>query len=143
MKYQDKVRKTQRTRSTSTRLGDMTSWVKRVLRSRGSNLSFRSLLLVLMAIFLGGALACQVIWQHVRYSRNKQELRQLANQNRELQLKIDRKKLVVSRLERLERIQRIAVNELGMKPLDDAPVLEMSQSQWVQSPREGGEPMVP
>ncbi|MFB6226718.1 MAG: hypothetical protein ABEH89_00140 [bacterium] len=96
-----------------------------------------------MAIFLGGALACQVIWQHVRYSRNKQELRQLANQNRELQLKIDRKKLVVSRLERLERIQRIAVNELGMKPLDDAPVLEMSQSQWVQSPREGGEPMVP
>jgi hypothetical protein len=35
------------------------------------------------------------------------------------------------------------VNQLGMKPLDDVPVVDMSQTHWVRSSREGDEPMVP
>lgn len=143
MNYQDKVRNTKRTRGVSNRFGNLISWLKSSLRSSRPSFSPRSLLLVLLTIILGGALACQVIWQHVRYTRNKVELNKLERQNQVLESKIHKRELVVTRLERLDRIQRIAVNQLGMKPLDRVPVMEMSQTQWVQSPRRGGEPMVP
>lgn len=143
MRYQDKVSNTKRTRGVSYRFGSLFSWLKSSLRANRTSLSSRSLLLILLTIVMGGALACQVVWQHVRHTRTRVQLNELQRQNHELKAKIHKKELVVARLERLDRIQRIAVNQLGMKPLDRVPVLEMSQTQWVQSPRKGGEPMVP
>lgn len=143
MKYQDKVRNTNRSRDASRRFGGFFAWLKNTLRSSRPAFSPRTLLLVLLVVLLGGALACQVVWQHVRYTRTVVQINKLERQNQRLESKIHKKQLVVTRLQRLDRIQRIAVNQLGMKPLDDVPVVEMSQTQWVQSPRRGGEPMVP
>ena len=143
MGYKGDVTKYTRSNRSSVRWKGILDWFRDRLLSAGPAISPRTVLLFLLGILLGGALACQVIWQHVRYTRTQAEINQLERRNHELDMKIHRQELAVSRLERLDRIQRIAVNQLGMKPLDDVPVVEMSQTHWVQSSRKGDDPMVP
>ncbi len=143
MSYKGDVTKYTRSNRSSVRWEGILHWFREGLLSAGTSVSPRTVLLFLLGILLGGALACQVIWQNVRYTRTRVEINQLERRNHELDMKIHREELAVSRLERLDRIQRIAVNQLGMEPLDDVPVVEMSQTHWVQSSREGDEPMAP
>lgn len=143
MSYKDKVTQYKRNGRSSYDWGRVVTWFRNRLLNAGSVVSPRTVFLSLLGILLGGALACQVIWQHVRYTRTRVQINNLERQSHELDMKIHRTELAVSRLERLDRVQRIAVNQLGMEPLDETPVMEMSQAQWVQSSREGDEPMVP
>jgi hypothetical protein len=143
MSYQDKVRKKSRNSKATLQVGGFVEWCRDCLYSDRPAITPRTVLISLMAILLGGTLACQVIWQHVRYTRASVTVNQLEQRNHKLKMKIQQKELVVSRLERLDRIQRIAINQLGLKPLDETPVIEMSQTHWVQSSQEGDEPVVP
>jgi cell division protein FtsL len=143
MSYKDKVRNHSRNSRSSVNWGRLTSWFRDRLLSDRPSITSRTVFICLLGIVLTGGLACQVIWQQVRHMRASAEISRLQRQNHDLTMKIQQKKLVVSRLERLDRIQRIAVQQLGMEPLDRAPVIEMSQTHWVQSSREGDEPMVP
>lgn len=143
MSYQDKVRNRTRTSRSSYNFGGFVEWFQNKLTDNRPSISFRAVILTCLTLMMGGALACQVIWQHVRHTRTKVQINSLEQRHHELTMKIQKKELKVSRLERLDRIQRIAVNQLGMEPLNETPVMEMSQTQWVQSSREGDEPMIP
>lgn len=143
MSYQDKVRNKSRTSFDSAPSGSLVDWITEGLRGSGPAVSPRTVLLILLSILLSGALACQVIWQHVRYNRSRVQLKTLEQNHHKLSMKVQRLESNISRLERLERIQRIAVHQLGLKPIKKIPVLEMSQVHWVQSSRKGDKPMIP
>ena len=120
--------------------GSFFRWIRNHLRSQRSPISPRSLLLVVFGLVLAGALACQVIWQHSRATRLRIEIASLEERNHQLRMKIHRAELEVARLERLDRIQQIAVTELGMRERDKARILEMSRAQWASRPEGGTSP---
>lgn len=138
MKYGPNSRYRSRIERIVSRVQGILHWLRTTLRTRKKSISPRSLLLSVLALVLGGALCCQIVWQHVQVARLNYQITQLSQQNHELRMNVHRNQVAVSRLERLDRIERIAVTQLGMKPADSIPVMELEKSQWVQLPSEGG-----
>lgn len=103
----------------------------------------RTFLVGLLVVLLGGTLCLQVLWQHTQAARLKVQIAELERENHSLRMKIHRKEIAVSRLERLDRIRRLASAELGMRPRERVAVLEMSPTHWAQSSRGRDRPVQP
>jgi len=138
MKYRHNSRYRSRFERFCSRVQGFLQWMRGHLRSKRKPTSPRTLLLTALALILGVALCCQVVWQHVQVTRVNYQITNLAKQKHNLRMSIHRNEVAVSRLERLDRIERIAVSQLGMEPTDQLPVMELRKSQWVQLPSEGG-----
>lgn len=138
MKYRHNSRYRSRFERMVSRVQGILHWLRTTLRTRKNNISPRTLLLSVLALVLGGALCCQVVWQHVQVARINYQITNLKQENHELRMSVHRNEVAVSRLERLDRIERIAVSQLGMKPADSIPVMKLKNSHWVQLPPEGG-----
>ncbi|MFP4686637.1 MAG: hypothetical protein ACLFN5_00845 [bacterium] len=112
--------------------------LKSSLRTRHKSISPRSLLIGILVLVLVGTLCGQVVWRQIHLARVGYQITRLENENHELRMQVHREEVAVSRLRRLDRIQRIAMNQLGMTAADTIPVLEISRSQWAVLPPEGG-----
>ncbi len=119
-------------------INSVVGWLRKLVRARQDSISPRFLILSLLVFVLGTTLCNQIIWRQVKRARLQYQISQLKEKNHHLRMQVHKKKIAVSRLQRLDRIQRIAVAQLGMKLADTVPVLEMSRRQWVQIPRGGG-----
>ncbi len=113
--------------------------LKNSLRTRHKSISPRSFLIGFLILILVGTLCGQVIWRQIRLSRVRYQISRLEKENLDLRMQVHGEEVAVSRLERLDRIRRIAMNQLGMTAGDTIPVLEVSSSQWAVLPREGGQ----
>lgn len=138
MNYRHNSRYRSRTERFLSRVQAFLQWMRGKLRTRRKPFSPRTLLLSVLALVLVAALSCQVVWQHVRVARVNYQITQLEKKNHELRMELHRDQVAVSRLQRLDRIERIAVSQLGMEPSESLPVMELRKSQWVQLPSEGG-----
>jgi len=138
MNYRHNTRYRSRSERLVSRVQNLLRWLRGTLRTQRQSISPRSLLLSVLALVLGGALCCQVVWQHVQVARVNYQITKLKQENHELRMDVHRNEVAVSRLERLDRIERIAVSQLGMEPSESVPKMRLKKSQWVQLPPEGG-----
>lgn len=138
MKYRSNSRYRSRFERFVSRVQSVLNSLRNCLRTRKQSFSPRTLLLSLLALFLVGALSCQIVWQHVKIARVNYQITKLKKENHKLRMDVHRNEVAVSRLERLDRIERIAVSQLGMEPADSVPVMQLRKSHWVQLPPEGG-----
>lgn len=119
-------------------INGLVGWLRKLVRARHDSISPRFLLFSLLVFVLGTTLCSQVVWHQIRKTRLRYQINQLQEKNHRLRMQVHKKKIAVSRLQRLDRIQRIAVAQLGMKLADTVPALELSRRQWVQLPEGGG-----
>lgn len=114
------------------------SWLRRFLRARHRPISPRFLLVSTLGLLLVGILCTQIIYRQVQISRVKHEVNRLKKQNHKLRLAINRREVKVARLESLERIEKIAITQLGMVSEKSVPVKKVEIGQWAQLSPEGG-----
>lgn len=97
----------------------------------------RMFLFLVVALVTVGALGCQIIWQQVKVAQVRYQIDQLQKKNHKLRMAVHKNEVIVSRLERLDRIEYLARSELGMKPSDTVPVLTFRSAQWAKLPQDG------
>lgn len=114
------------------------NWLRTFLRARRRSISPQFLLLGTLALFLVGILCSQIIYRQVRVGRVRQEIARLEERNHNLRMAVNHREVKVARLKRLDRIQKIAMTQLGMVSSDTVPVLEIETGQWAQLSPEGG-----
>lgn len=100
-------------------------------------ISPRTFFLLVLTLIAGGLLCCQIIWQQVKVAQIRYQISHIREENHHLRMKVHKREMVVSRLERLERIQAIAHTQLGMSASDRVPVIELERNRWVKLPRKG------
>lgn len=145
MDARDYVQCQHRTRGRRVQFGALLSGLRSWLQRCRGRLDPGAFFVMGLAVILAGALALQVLWQHVRANRLHVQITRLKHRNHTLKMKIHRKEIAVSRLERLDRIQQLASAQLGMTPRERVAVLEMEQRHWAQNSRDGkgDEPVQP
>ncbi|MGM0380393.1 MAG: septum formation initiator family protein [bacterium] len=114
------------------------NWLRRFLRARRRSVSPQFLFLGTLALFLVGVLCSQIVYRQVRLGRVRQEIHRLESKNHNLRMTVNRREVKVARLKRLDRIQKIAITQLGMVAADTVPVMKVKTGQWAQLSPEGG-----
>ncbi|GEM_PF-4207451 len=114
------------------------SWLQNIVRTRRDSISSRTFLLSLLVFLLAVTLCTQIIARQVEEARLEYRVDLLRERNLELRMQVHSERIEVSQLQRLDRIQWIAVSELGMEMVDTVPLLELDRRRWAQLPLEGG-----
>ncbi len=113
-------------------------WLQGIVRTRRDSISPRTFLLSLLVFLLATTLCTQIIARQVEEARLEYRVELLRERNLELRMQVHSKRIEVSQLQRLDRIQWIAISELGMEMADTVPLLELDRHRWAQLPLAGG-----
>ncbi len=111
--------------------------LRQTLGASHPSISPRTFFLVVLSLLTGGLLCLQIIWQQVKVAQIRYQIGQIRENNHQLRMEVQHREMVVSRLERLERIETIARTQLGMSASDRVPVIELEKTRWVKLPRKG------